>query len=382
MRKILNKIHLWLGLVSGLVVFISMLAAGIFVWDEELSLWYHNEKYIVPEVKNAVLPLDSLTSIIKQKHPLADYAEISSDPKRSYVFTSYKENIKPHWTAASDYENYSHIYIDQYTGRELGEVDLRYDWIFNTRLLHQNLLLTYDVGHYIVGIATLIIFIMILTGIYLWWPKNKAALKQRIWFRWKDTTRWKRKNYDLHNIGGIYTFLFVLIFAITGLVWTFDWWTNGIYRILGNDPEKVWSKPPEINKDDKERTINPLETVVAFTKRKIPHYTTIGLSIPEDYDKASVPVAAFIRHKGNSGWDESDSYTFKSLTGENYFVVTHDDKTLGAKWRNSNYAIHTGSIYGLPTKVLASLIALFCAFLPVSGFLIWWGRNKKNKSKK
>ncbi|MDJ1486156.1 PepSY domain-containing protein [Cytophagaceae bacterium YF14B1] len=57
-----------------------------------------------------------------------------------------------------------------------------------------------------------------------------------------------------------------------------------------------------------------------------------------------------------------------------------EDKTLGAKWRNSNYAIHTGSIYGLPTKLLATLAALFLASLPVTGFLIWKGRNKKTRS--
>lgn len=381
MRKLFNKIHLWLGLASGLVVFISMLAASIFVWDEELSLWYHHDKQIVPEVKSTVLPLDTLTSIVMQKYPLASYVEIKKDSGRSYIFTSYKQNEKPHWTAASDYEVYNQIYIDQYTGKELGEVDLRYDWIFNLRLLHQNLLLAYDVGHYIVGFSTLFIFILVLTGIYLWWPKNKAALKQRVWFRWKSTTKWKRKNYDFHNIGGIYTFLFILIFAITGLVWTFDWWTNGIYRILGNDPEKVWNKAPELKKTNELKTVNALEAIIVFTKEKIPNYTTIGLSLPEKSEKGSVPLTTFVRHKGNSGWDESDSYTFNSKTGENYFKVTHNEKTLGAKWRNSNYAIHTGSIYGLPTKILASLVSLFCALLPVSGFLIWWGRNKKSKSK-
>jgi len=379
MRKLFNKIHLWLGLASGLVVFISMLAASIFVWDEELSLRYHQEKYFVPEVKSEVLPLDSLVSIVKANHPFADYVEISQDSSRSYVFTSYKENTKPHWTAASDFETYSKIFIDPYTGKDLGEVDLKYDWIFNLRLLHQNLLLAYDVGHYIVGFSTLFIFILVLTGIYLWWPKNKAALKQRVWFRWKSTTKWKRKNYDFHNIGGIYTFLFILIFAITGLVWTFDWWTNGIYRILGNDPEKVWNKAPEL-KADEVKAVNPLEVIIVFTKEKIPNYTTIGLSLPEKSEKGSVPLTSFVRHKGNSGWDESDSYTFNSQTGENYFKVSHNEKTLGAKWRNSNYAIHTGSIYGLPTKILASLVSLFCALLPVSGFLIWWGRNKKSKS--
>lgn len=379
MRKTLNKIHLWLGLVSGLVVFISMLAASIFVWDEELTSWYHQDKIFVSEVKTNVVPLDSLTAVIKQKHLFSDYAIIDRNPKKSYVFTSYKENTKPHWTAFSDYENYSNIYIDQYTGKELGEVDLRYDWIFNLRILHQNLLLTYKIGHYIVGFSTLIIFIMILTGIYLWWPKNKAALKQRVWFRWKNTTKWKRKNYDIHNIGGIYTFIFILIFAITGLVWTFKWWTNGIYKILGNDPEKVWNKAPEISKESNVKTLNPLEYIVKDTKEKIPNWTSIGLSLPENISKEAVPVTTFVKHEGNSGWDESDSYTYNSHSGENYYKIRHNDKTLGAKWRNSNYAIHTGGIYGLPTKILASFITLFCALLPVSGFLIWWGRNKKKK---
>ncbi|MFB9080287.1 PepSY-associated TM helix domain-containing protein [Flavobacterium procerum] len=379
MRKIFNKIHLWLGLASGLVVFISMLAASIFVWDEELSLWYHQDKYFVPEVKSETLPLDSLMHIVKQKYAAVDYVEISNNQQKSYVFTSFKENTKPHWTAASDYEIYSRIFVDQYTGKELGEVDLRYDWIYNLRILHQNLLLTYDVGHYLVGFSTLFIFILVVTGIYLWWPKNKAALKQRVWFRWKNTTKWKRKNYDIHNIGGIYTFLFILIFAITGLVWTFKWWTNGIYRVLGNDPEKVWAKAPDIKNNETGSIKNPLEYILSDVKSKVPNSTSVGMTLPEKSTE-SVPVTSFVRHKGSSGWDESDSYTHNSRTGNNYFKVKHHDKTLGAKWRNSNYAIHTGSIYGVPTKILASIISLFCAFLPVSGFLIWWGRNKKNKS--
>ncbi|MBF4464351.1 PepSY domain-containing protein [Flavobacterium sp. LC2016-12] len=379
MRKIFNKIHLWIGLMTGVVVFVSMLASSIYVWDEELSLWYHHEKYFVPEVKNTILPLDTLVSIVRQKHPEADYVQISSDPQKSYYFTSYVENIKPHWTAAGDCEIYSNIFIDQYTGKELGEVDLKYDWIYNLRVLHQNLLLAYDIGHYVVGFSTLFIFILVVTGIYLWWPKNKAALKQRVWFRWKNTTKWKRKNYDIHNIGGIYTFLFILIFAATGLVWTFEWWTNGIYVLLGNDPEKVWSKTPEISKEKSNKIMDPLQYIVADIKVKVPNWSAIGLSIPENLEEVSVPVNSFIKHEGTSGWDESDVYTYNSRTAENYYTVKQEDKTLGAKWRNSNLAIHTGSIYGLPTKILASFISLFCAFLPVSGFLIWWGRNNKKK---
>ncbi len=173
-------------------------------------------------------------------------------------------------------------------------VDLPRDWIFNTRMLHQCLLLRYDVGHYIVGGATLIIFVMIITGIVLWWPKNKAALKQRLWFKWKSSTKWKRKNYDLHNIGGIYTFLFVLLFAVTGLVWTFDWWTNGIYRLLGNDPAKVFAGPPK-PAPVTDSVVHLYDRVFADAMRRVPNWELAGFSIQEPGAKEPGAITAFIR---------------------------------------------------------------------------------------
>ncbi|MCV5004446.1 PepSY domain-containing protein, partial [Escherichia coli] len=59
------------------------------------------------------------------------------------------------------------------------------------------------------------------TGIVLWWPKNKAARKQRFSFKWKNVKSWKRKNYDLHNVLGFYASIFALIFSITGLFYAF-----------------------------------------------------------------------------------------------------------------------------------------------------------------
>ena len=94
-----------------------------------------------------------------------------------------------------------------------------------------NLLLG-EVGNQIVGYGTLIFLVMLISGIVLWWPKNKAALKQRYKFSWKTTTRWKRKNYDLHNVLGFYTSWIVVFMAITGLVWSFQWFDKGLYYVL------------------------------------------------------------------------------------------------------------------------------------------------------
>ncbi|MBN3661790.1 MAG: PepSY domain-containing protein, partial [Ornithobacterium rhinotracheale] len=47
----------------------------------------------------------------------------------------------------------------------------------------------------------------------------------------------------------------------------------------------------------------------------------------------------------------------------------------------ANYDIHVGAILGIWTKILAFIISLICASLPITGFLVWWGRkNKKIKN--
>jgi uncharacterized iron-regulated membrane protein len=79
-------------------------------------------------------------------------------------------------------------------------------------MIHWSFLLKQDWGTYVVGIPVIIFVIMLITGIVLWWPKNKAARKQRFAFKWKNIKSWKRKNYDLHNVLGFYASIFALIF--------------------------------------------------------------------------------------------------------------------------------------------------------------------------
>ena len=55
------------------------------------------------------------------------------------------------------------------------------------------------------------------------------------------------------------------------------------------------------------------------------------------------------------------------------------DAAAADKLIRMNYDIHVGAILGFPGKVLAFLLSLMCASLPVTGFLLWRGRKKKIK---
>ena len=58
---------------------------------------------------------------------------------------------------------------------------------------------------------------------------------------------------------------------------------------------------------------------------------------------------------------------------------SHDEKNLGEKFVAANYDIHVGSILGIWGKILAFIGSLVCASLPITGFMVWWGRKNKNK---
>lgn len=379
-KKLTGKIHLWLGFTAGLVVVISMTAAAIFVWDEELTDWYYAD-YVFVEAQKEVQPVSELFSAARQALPGKEIysSEIQNDPNRAYVFTAYQRSkAAGGWTHWDDHDYWYRVYVNPYTGQVTGVVNMLTNWIDLTRRLHQNLLLRYSIGTWIVGIATLIIFVMVFTGLVLWFPKNLKVLKQRLKIKWK--ARWRRVNYDIHNVGGFYTYLVILLLATTGLVWTFDWWTDGIYRLLGNDPKEVFaSRPSPLEWADKP-TGQAVDLALYDAMQRRPHWLGIYLSLPKNEGKGE--INAYVLFDGTSGWEESDQYAYHPTTGQLHWQKKQEEKLLGEKWRNSNYAIHVGSIYGLPTKLLACFTALFCASLPVTGFLIWLGRRKKKKKQK
>ncbi len=384
-RKITGKIHLWLGMVAGLVVFTSMSSAAIFIWEEELRNWYYADLVYVKPQQQRIKPISELLNQAQQVIPDEKIGDlgISHRPDKAYTFTSFQYNkAGKGWTFWANYDYWTTVYVNPYTGEVLGKVDMLTDWITLSRYLHQYLLLRHSIGHYIVGFATLFVMVLVVTGLVLWFPRNKAMLKQRLAIKWN--ARWRRVNYDVHNIGGFYLHLFILIFAITGLVWTFKWWTNGIYRLLGDDPALVFKKDKHEAPTFSLQSIkNPLDKIVLDLSKKRASWSELSLSLPDTVAKegkeANYEVGAYLKFN-QTAWDDWDAYYYHAQTGELVHQFLQEEKSTGEAWRNSNYAIHVGNIYGLPTKIIAFISALFLASLPITGFMIWYGRKYKKKT--
>ncbi|WP_281635826.1 PepSY-associated TM helix domain-containing protein [Flavobacterium marginilacus] len=370
-KKTIGKIHLWLGLASGLIVIILGITGCLYVFEEELRPLVHKH-YHVDEVKKTPLPFSKLLAIAEtqSENPISG-CKIYNNKDRTVAFWSFNKlenNSIWYW---DDYDRL-YIYIDPYTGKVEKLEDYNFEFFFVVRMLHQTLFLKHDIGDPIVGTATILFVISLITGLILWWPKNKSAAKQRFWFRWKDTTKWKRKNYDLHNILGYYMMIFALIIALTGLIWAFEWYDSGLQWAL-NGGQTIEKSEKSVSDTTQVNSKNSFDKIYNTTKQLHPKADNYILFIPKD---SAAAFNTFIKYENcfNNASIEYDQYSGKILKTNSF-----DNKNTGEKFRSINYDLHVGSILGLPGKVLAFFASFVSAGLPITGFLIWWGRNKKKK---
>jgi len=385
-KKWTGKLHLWFGLSIGLIIFIVSVTGALYVFKDEIENFtrkdviYHKEQNIA---QKQILPIRVLEKAVdnqvKEKFKV-HWVNVPIDKTMSYQFYWYEHNTTA-WNYFDEFPIYKVAYVNPYNGKVLRIYDEKNGFFQIVKMIHWSFLLKQDWGKYVVGIPVIIFIIMLISGIILWWPKNKAARKQRFSFRWKNIKSWKRKNYDLHNILGFYASIFALIFSITGLFYAFFVIQTMMYVVFsgGNtvypDFSHITTKAPLETRND-----TTLDKVINTVRTNYPdsYGFSVDLGHPHMDDHEHPNFSVFVKHLSYS-YHKNSSLIFDENSGE--LLHTHDmkDKNFGEKAVGANYDIHVGSILGLPTKIIAFIVSLICASLPVTGFLVWWGRRKKTK---
>jgi uncharacterized iron-regulated membrane protein len=365
LKKSIRFIHLWLGLLVGAIVFVVAITGCIYAFQEEIQNATQEYRFVEAQSMPMLAP-SKLEPIARQALPgKILHALKYNTPEKSVEAIFY--SFEP------DY--YYIVYINPYTGEVLETVNL--DETFFHFILdgHFYLWLPHETGQIVVASATLIFLVMLITGIILWWPKNKKAAKQRFWFRWKDGMKWKRKNYDLHNITGFYISTLALVFALTGLVWGFQWFAYSYYKVAGGEKSLLYEDP-----GSKKTLLNihsQMDKVWLKMRQEYPQAQSIEVHPPES-DTAS--IAANANPENGTYWKIDYRYYDQQSLSErkvSHIYGRFPEANAADKLMRMNYDIHTGAIAGLPGKILAFCISLLVASLPVTGVMIWLGRKKK-----
>ena len=357
-KKLILQLHLWLGLSSGLVVFIVATTGALYVFEEEgRELFQHTYYHVAPPSDNAIrLPLTQLTDTFRAHYPKEKIQSIRfKESKDAMVIFFTKSKL---------------VSVDPYTSTIAGVRNTGRDFFTVVQKIHTELLLG-KVGKEIIRWNVLIFFILCISGLILWWPKQRRFFKQAVKINFKAKS-WKRTNWDLHRVLGFYALLVLLIISMTGLFWTFDT-AKSIVGFITHSPvadkdNKVKAKPIP----GKHFT---LDEAYGYAALNYPGARETIVTPPADSTAAIRIVMRYpyaIVRKQNTFF--LSPYNGKLLKADLYTNYTGYDK-----FARTNYDLHTGHIHalGIGSKIIWFLAALMAASLPVTGFLIWWGRRKK-----
>ena len=362
-KKAIRKIHLVLGLGSGLIVVILGVTGCILAFELEIRSFTEPYQYVKEENKPYLAP-----SVLKAK------AEEYLASRRA-VGVQYPGKGKAAVAAYYDETKYELAYLNPYTGALLKHKNMNEDFFRIVLDGHFYLWLPHEIGQPIAASATLIFLVMMITGIILWWPKNKAARKQRFSVKWN--ARWRRKNYDLHNVLGFYMTWVAIFLAITGLVFGFEWFARSLYWVTSGGETMVEHQHPLSDTTKPLKAANMADHLWHMHKGSVNENESIGVyfaTLPTD------PLEVVINHRPGTYYD-SDFYHYDQYTGEELpatgsYAGSFKDANVADKIVRMNYDMHVGAVLGLPGKLLAFFASLIAASLPVTGFLIWWGRKK------
>jgi len=383
-KKWSAKLHLWLGLSVGIIVFIVSLTGTLYVFKDEIQNSLRKEAMYVQKPSASPLSItvlkEKVSLELNEKYPLSA-VEISLDKDRSYRFSYYEKNKKG-WNYFEEVKINKLVYVDQYSGKILAVYNEKYSFFTILKFIHWSLLLNSEWGKYVVGIPTVLFIFMLITVIILWWPKNKKARKGRFWFSWENVKTWKRKNYDLHNVLGFYASFFALLISMTGIYFAYPYVKNAFNFTLSGSTELP--KEKEIQSPDSLMIKNTsVFDLTAQETRKL-YPTSSSFRIPlngknkKGKELKNIPVTIY----GQEGrYSERNTLVFDKYSGKLLADKPHQKLSNAEKYANANYDIHTGSYFGLFGKILWFITGLICTSLPVTGFLVWWGKQKKQGKK-
>lgn len=413
MKIFFRRIHLYLGLASGLLILVVCFTGSILVFEKELAQAWNPERYFVTPAATARLPLARLSAAVQAYKPKARISsfKVYADPTRTVEINlagndqggpksagrgpgqpgsarrpegSRAEAGGPPAAAEGRGPNGKgpggkgrnigpRLFVNPYTGAVLAEINPRETFFHFMEEIHRGLVAG-RVGKLIMGINSIVFLFILGTGIVLWWPAARKALKQRLQVKWGSG--WKRLNHDFHIVLGFYTSLFLFIMALTGVGMSFDWVGNTI-NTLTHSPRQRPEPPTSTAAPTTGRF--GADAALAAVRRQAPTAESYAVQLPQA-PTGSVQVSLLPPHALTER-ATNDTY-FDQYSGQILRQTTYAQQPLGQRIRGLFKPVHTGAIFGWPSKILAFVVIVLGFTFPITGTILWLNRTKKANKKR
>jgi uncharacterized iron-regulated membrane protein len=360
LRRVLFWAHLTAGVCAGLVILTMSFTGVLLMYERQLIEWSDRAYRTAPPSDQATrLPIETLLARAVEQRPQQAPTAITLRADRS--------------APAAIAFGQTTLYQDVYSGRLVGEPTASVRRVMSeARAWHRWLSLDGDgraVGKAISGWSNLVFLFIVLSGMYLWIPRSGWRGVRAV-ARFRTGLRGKARDFNWHNVIGIWSAVPLAIIVATAAPISFPWANALVYRIAGEAPPAPAAPAGRTNTSPRAEnapravSTDGLDGLWARAEQQIPGWRSINLRLAG----AGEGPAVFTIDEGNGGQPQLRStLSLNRKTGEVVRWEPFAAQTAGRRLRSWTRFTHTGEYYGLVGQTVAGIASAGAVVLVVTG---------------
>lgn len=372
LKKILFQLHWFFGITAGLVLALMGVTGALYAFEGEI-LRALNPEVLRVEVREAG-PLAPAELVGKIE------AAAGKTVSGLWVDTRADSAARVFFTPPPGERRGPMRFFDPYTGELLGQPTG--EPFFRLMLQLHRFLAMGDSGKQITAASTLALVFFCLSGLYLRWPRQ--ALSWRNWLSLDWAKKGRAFNWDLHAVFGTWALLFYLCASLTGLYWSYDWYKDGLTRLLSDAPPGLQGdKPGEGRGGRGEAPSGPPPVVdyhAVWSSLQVaagPQLAAWNLRLPP---VAGEPATVFYLLEDAAHPRALNQLHLDPLSGQIKQHERYSDKSFKAQLLASVYALHVGEYFGMPGRILMALASAAMPLFFITGWLLYLDRRRKKRA--
>ncbi len=374
--RIIWRWHFYAGILVAPVLLVVSITGALYIFRSEIEdLWFASSRFVEPSGSRigAQAQVDAAKAAYPRLQPTA--LTLAAETHRASIVRLGENRRRGSVT----------VHVDPYRGTVLGAVESEEEGglvaAFDAVLkLHREIFLGTS-GRIIVELTTGWTILLLVTGLYLWWPRHRGR-SEGVWL-----LRLRAKPYtvlrDLHTVLGFYLLVPMMVIVATGLFYTIVW-SEAFHFVTRSSDRSATARrevPTARAEQSTDQALNAsawsLDRVEAWARERYPGRI---LSFDLAHPKArGIQVTASNDYNRPLGPYVSAQFALDRASGE---LISHTTLAENERywWHGWVYPLHVGSVLGIPTKVVWLVACLLLIALPITGLWMWWIRRPRGRT--